>query len=83
MKPESFNASDAEKYCQTYDESPSECNQFSNMCKHEGNVGNLGTCYTYRYSCVKDVFGSHVIRQDFFSAVGDFFSKVGDVLKIR
>lgn len=83
MKPDTFDASNAEKYCQTYDESPSKCNQFTSMCKHQGNVGNLGTCYTYRYSCSKDVFGNQTIRQDFFTAIGDFFSKVGDVLKIR
>ena len=41
MKPETFDASAAEKYCQTYDESPSKCNQFTSMCKHQGNVGNL------------------------------------------
>ena len=71
------------KYCQTYDESPSTCNQFTSMCKHQGNVGNLGTCYTYRYSCSKDVFGKQTIRQDFLTAIEDFFSKVGDVIKIR
>ena len=83
MKPETFDASAAEKYCQTYDESPSTCNQFTSMCKHQGNVGNLGTCYTYRYSCSKDVFGKQTIRQDFLTAIEDFFSKVGDVIKIR
>ena len=82
MKPDSFNASNAEQFCKSYDESPSECNQ-TNKCKHQGNVDNLGTCYTYTYSCSKNVFGKQVIRQDFFTAIGDFFSKIGDIIKIR